>query len=163
MISCSKNELIYPPKNVLISSFTIFIPFHFFDNLSIRPLLRVIIPEHIDESQVERRESVDFIEPPVRAVVIPDQVSVGVVAERGVGGAFAVANLVIPALVHIKDHGAVSCGHCVADLITPRTVQRATTAAPIIHLPLLQIHVIGVITCNQGDAGWSVLALHVGD
>lgn len=96
-------------------------------------------------------------------MVVSDQVSVRVVAEGGVGRGFAVADLVVSAFVDVEDHGSVSGRHGIAHLIAPRSLQRASAAAPVVHFPLLQVHVVGVVPCDQRHTGWPILTLHVGD
>jgi len=91
------------------------------------------------------------------AVIISDQVSMSVVAKGGVGRVFAIANLVISAFTYIEHHGSVSRGHRIANLVAPRSIQRTTATAPIIDFRLFQIHVIGIISCNQRNACWSIL------
>ena len=110
---------------------------------------RIPVPIHVYEAEVESDLSPYFIEAPMGLMVVFDYLSMSSIAEGSVGWVLAVAQFVVPALVHVEWHGTAPSYSCVAGSIAIWVTQTKPTGAPGVDLALLEIGVVWEKTCMQ--------------
>jgi len=125
--------------------------------------LSVEVPEDICPAHPVDNLTPEFVETSVGQIVIFDDQSMGVAAERSISWEFTIANLVVSTFWDVEVHGSISCDEVIAHTVAPGTVLGDTARAPLINFSSLQVHVIREITSNKGNACRSVSTLLVGD
>ncbi len=84
------------------------------------------------------------------------------VTEGSISAELAVAELVVATLADVECDRAVASQYPLALSITPGMGLGVTTAAPVVHLPTIQIHLSGEHPCEVGQGGRTVAAFLVG-
>ena len=106
----------------------------------------VPVPIHVDPSQLEHNIPPDLIEAAVGLVVEADQVSVSAIAERSICRLLALTHLIVPTFVDVETHWSAASRGLVAHRVAEGTRDTDATGTPVIHLPTLQIDVVGPVT-----------------
>ena len=125
--------------------------------------LSVEVPEDVCPAHPVDDLTPEFVETSVSQIVIFHHQSVSVTAEGSISRELAIANLVITTLRDVEVHRSISCDQIIAHTITPGTILRNTARAPLVNFSPLQVHIVWVITSNQGNTGRSVSSFLIGD
>ena len=107
------------------------------------------IPIHVEEAKEIKDLTPDFIEAAVAFMVVLDELAMSSVTEGSVGRVLAVAEFVVSTLGHVELDGPAA-GHVgVAAAVAVGVVEGDAARAPVVHLALLQICIVGEPTCVE--------------
>ncbi len=128
-----------------------------------RVIISLVEGEHpVREAEPEGSDTIDAPEASVLFVNPPDQLLMSAVAEGSICAHLAVAELEVAGLAHVEADGAAAGQDPLALAVTQRRVLSVTTAAPIVHLPTVEVHVGREDTCEGRHRRRPVLAFLVG-